>query len=128
MGWSQSYRQNGSDVVKHTFAWVADGSGNATVASGFAISGQIMRVVFDPGSPEPTASYDITLTDADGVDVLASQGADLSETVTSHVCPGTPLKDGTTTSVVPIVVDSILTLNVSNAGSGGAGSVIVYVR
>ncbi len=128
MAWSQSYRQNGTDIVKHTFDWVSDGSGNATLASTVPVSGVIHRVVFDPGSPAPTASYDVTLTDENGVDVLAGQGADLSATASSAVCPGVPLKDGTTVNVAPTTVDGILTLNVTNAGSGGAGKVIVYVR
>ena len=126
MPWAQSYRQNGTDIVKHTFTFVAV-AGVATVASTVAISGQILRVVIDPGSPAPTNLYDMTLTDSDSVDVLAGRGADLSDTATTNICPGTPLKDGTTTSVVPMVVDSILTLNITNAGTG-VGTVVVYVR
>ena len=129
MPWSQSYRQNGSDVVKHTFTWVSDSGGAATVASDIAISGQIVRVVIIPsGTAAPTTLYDMTLTDSNSVDVLAGQGANLSATVTANVCPGTPLKDGTTVSVVPMVVDSVLTLNITNAGNAKAGTVIVYVR
>jgi hypothetical protein len=130
MGWTQSYRQGGSDVVKHTFAWTSDSGGSATVVSGFPVSGRIERVVFDPGSPAPTVDYDVTLVDENGVDVLAGQGTNvtLSATVSSAVCPGVPLKDGTTTSVAPNVVDGILTLNVTNAGASKSGSVIVYVR
>jgi hypothetical protein len=92
------------------------------------ISGEIQRVVIDPQSPAPTDLYDITLTDEDSVDVLAGQGANVSTSATSIVCPGTPLKDGTTVSVRPVVVDGILTLNITNAGNGGAGKVVVYVR
>lgn len=128
MGWSQVYRQNGSDIVKHTFPFVADGAGAATVASGLPVSGEIQRVVIDPLSPAPTAAYDLTLTDEDSIDVLAAQGANLDATASKSFVPGTPLTDGTTTSTRPIVVDGILTLNVTNAGSGGAGKVVVYVR
>ena len=129
MSWSINYRQNGTDIVKHTFEWVSDGSGNAALPSALPVSGQIVRVVSVPSaSAAPTANYDVTLTDADGVDVLAGQGANLSATLSANVCPGTPLKDGTTTSVLPLVVDSILTLNVSNAGDSKAGKVVIYVR
>lgn len=130
MPWSQSYRQNGSDVVKHTFDWVSAADGTATVPSTIAVSGAIARVVFDPGSPAPTADYDVTLTDENGIDVLAGQGTNvtLSATVASHVCPGVPLKDGTTTGIVVPIVDGILTLNVTNAGNSKAGKVVVYVR
>lgn len=129
MAWSQVYRQNGSDVVKHTFDWTSNGSGAATVASTLAVSGVIVRVVVIPSATvAPTALYDVTLTDADSVDVLAGLGANMSATVTLNTCPGTALTDGTTVSVVPMFVDSILTLNVTNAGASKAGKVVVYVR
>lgn len=129
VGWSQAYRQNGTDLVEHTFEWLSDASGNATLPSWLAVSGQIERVVFIPSSSvAPTSLYDVTLTDEDGVDVLAGQGANLSATLKSSVKPGIPLKDGTTTSTVPTVVDGILTLNVSNAGDSKGGTVLVYVR
>lgn len=129
MAWSQAYRENGSDVVKHTFAWTSAADGTATVASGLAVSGQVQRVVFIPSATAaPTDLYDVTLTDADSMDILAGQGANLSTSTSSSVCPGIPFDDGTTTSVAPCVVDSILTLNVTNAGDSKAGSVIVYVR
>jgi len=129
MAWSQSYRVNGTDVVKHTFAWVSAADGSATLPSGLAVSGQIQRVVTVPSATAaPTTLYDVTLTDANGIDVLAGQGANLSATVAASVCPGMPLKDGTTVGIVPVLVDGILTLNVTNAGDTKAGSVIVYVR
>lgn len=117
MVWSQDYRVNGTDVVKHTFDWVSNVSGAATLPSTLAVSGQIQRVVIVPSA-----------TDEDGLDVLAGQGANLSATVASSVCPGVPLKDGTTVGVVPVVVDSVLTLNITNAGDTKAGKVVVYVR
>lgn len=129
MGWSVANRRNGSDVVKHTFDWTSDGSGNATVPSGVPVSGTIERIVVVPSaSAAPTNLYDVTLTDADSVDVMAGQGANLAASGNSHVCPGVPLKDGTTTGVVPVCVDSILTLNVSNAGASKSGKIVVYVR
>jgi len=129
MAWSQSYRQNGTDIVKHTFDWVSASDGTATLPSTVPVSGVIHRVVFVPSaSAAPTTLYDLTLTDPNGIDVLAGQGADLSATVSSAVCPGMPLKDGTTVGVVPTTVDGILTLNVTNAGSAKAGKVVVYVR
>jgi hypothetical protein len=129
MPWSVVHRRNGSDIVKHTFDWTSDSGGSATVVSGIAVSGEIQRVVVVPSvSAVPTANYDVTLTDADSVDVLAGQGANLAASGNTHVCPGVPLKDGTTTSVVPSVVDSVLTLNVTNAGNAKAGKIVVYVR
>ena len=129
MPWSQVYRQNGTDIVKHTFEWVSDGSGVAVLASGLPVSGEIQRVVFVPSlTLPPTALYDVTLTDENGIDVLGAQGANLPASGNTNVCPGVPMKDGTTTGTIPFVVDGILTLNVANAGIGLSGKVIVYVR
>lgn len=127
--WTVDDRENGSDVVRHTFDWFSDSSGNCTLASGMAVSGRIERVVIVPSAiAAPTANYDLTLTDEFGNDVLSGQGANLSATVASQVCPGTPLKDGTTTSTRYPAIDGILTLNVSNAGESNAGRVVVFVR
>ena len=62
-----------------------------------------------------------------GVDVLAGQGANLSDANASAVSPGVPLKDGTTTSVTPCVVADPLILNVA-AGNAKSGKVIIYFR
>jgi hypothetical protein len=124
-----AFKENGSDIVKHTFDWLSDGAGIATVLSGLPVTGKIQRVVFVPSaSAVPTTLYDVTMTDENGIDVLAGHGANLSETTASSVCPGTALKDGTTVGVVQTVVDGILTLNVTNAGASKAGQVILYVR
>ena len=129
MGWSMEHRKFGADIVKHVFEWTSDGSGNATVVSEFAVSGAISRVVFIPSaSAAPTLNYDVTLTDSDSIDVLSGQGANLSDTASYSVCPGIPLKDGTTTSTLLVIVNGILTLNVSNAGASKSGKVILYVR
>lgn len=127
--WSQIYRANDTDLVEDTFSWVSDVDGNSTLVSGLAVSGEIERVDFIPSaSAAPAADYDVTLTDEDGIDVLGGQGANRSASAKSTVCPGTPLRDGTTVSTVPMIVDGLLTLNVSNAGDSKAGRVVVYVR
>lgn len=129
MPWAQSYRQNGSDIVKHTFTWVSAADGSDTVPSGLPVSGKIERVVVVPSaSAAPSNLYDLTLTDEDGIDVLAGQGANLSDTVANNFCPAIPLKDGTSTADYATTVDGILTLNVTNAGDAKAGKVVVYVR
>lgn len=115
-------------VSQITFSWVASAGGAVSGILSELINGTIVKVVFNPGSPTPSAAYDVTLLDDNGLDVLAGQGANLSETTTTAVCPGIPFKDGTTTGVVEVAINSKLELQVANAGSGGAGAVIVYVR
>jgi len=129
MGWDTAYRVNGTDIVRHTIEWESDGSGDASVVSPQAVSGVIIRVVFIPSATAaPTNLYDITLTDPNSVDVLAGLGANLSNSSSLNTCPGTPLTDGTTTSVIPMFVDGVLTLTVASAGDTKAGTVVLYVR
>ena len=120
----------GDCIRRYSGAWVSHTDGTVNNAFTEPIVGEILRVQFVPdgGGTAPTNLYDVTLTDANGQDVLAGQGANLSDTVTTNVCPGVPLKDGTTTSVRPMVVAETLTLVIANAGNGKGGKVVLYVR
>ena len=123
------YLQKLGGVRKITWAWTSASDGSCTGPTIEAVGGEIVRIVTIPSaSAAPTTLYDITITDGNSIDVMAGQGANLSATVTAHVMPGVPLKDGTTTSVAPIIVDDILTLNVTNAGDTKSGTVIMYLR
>ena len=117
-------------IRKYTLAWVSTAGGAVSGNETGYISGEILRVVFKPdgGGTQPTDLYDVTLLDDAGFDVLAGQGANLSNANTTNVCPGVPMKDGTTTSVRPQIVDDTLELQVSNAGSAKGGTIYLYVR
>lgn len=58
-----------------TFICIADASANTypVTTSKESIDGYVFLVITNPGSPSPTASYDITLTDADGIDVMGGE-------------------------------------------------------
>lgn len=128
--------QGGKDglINRIEFAWVSHTDGTVAISSADAtgnsgpVNGTILRVTTNPGGTAPTDNYDVTLTDEDGVDVLAGRGADRDTANSETFTPGVAFSDGTTTSVVPVVVAGNLTLNVTNAGSGKQGSVILYVR
>jgi hypothetical protein len=120
-------RNSGKPVRRVSIDWISDASGDATATTGI-VSGTILGVTFNPGSPAPTANYDVTLLDQAGRDVLAGLGANLSATDTLGVCPGQAFTDGTTTSVAPISVNDVLTLAVSNAGDSKAGSIVLHLR
>jgi hypothetical protein len=62
------------------------------------------------------------------VDVLAGLGSGVSTSTVSSVVPGIKITDSVTTNVVPIVVNDLLTLGVTVAGSNKTGSVILYVK
>jgi hypothetical protein len=117
------------EVRRVALAWTSDTSGNVSGILTNYLNGALVRVVFVPGTggDAPAASYDVTLLNEDGIDLLAGQGANLSATVSSHVAPGLPLKDGTTVSVVFPQVAGKLELQVSGAGSLNKGTVVLYV-
>jgi hypothetical protein len=109
-------------------SWTSDASGNATFTTD-GISGAILRVVTNPDdAAAPTDNYNVTLRDADGVDVLSGQGAARDAVNAEHFCPGVLLSDGATSSVVPVVVAGKLTLGVTGAGNAKKGSLTVYYR
>lgn len=109
------------NVKKITFDWLSGTAGEAGTASGpttYPYTGNILRVVTIPDSAatQPTNAYDLTLTDADSVDVANGQLADRSNTATEWVV-----------SSLGAVVGDVLTLNVTNAGSAKGGTCIVFV-
>lgn len=122
--------RNRRPVWKYTIAWVSDAAGAVSGTLTDYISGEIVRVVFKPdsGGTQPTNAYDVTLLDEQGVDVLGGQGANLANNATTHVKPGVPLKDGTTTSVAGVHMDDKLELQVANGGDSKGGTVYLYVR
>lgn len=66
-------------------------------------------IVNGTGGDQPTTGYDITITDANGQDVLNGKGRDLVSTV-NKVITAADLGGG-----IPIM-NSTLTIDVSNAG------------
>lgn len=114
-----------ASVRKITWAWTSAADGSAGGAGGggttvAAFDGAIERLVTVPsgGGTAPTTLYDITITDADGVDVLLGAGADRSATVTQQVAAAS----------LGIVAGDRLTLTIAAAGDSKAGTVHLYVR
>jgi hypothetical protein len=107
-------------------AWTSDAAG---AVSGTLVhaSGELVRVVFIPGTGGvvPTTLYDVTIEDADGLDVLAGKGANLSEVNKTQIVP--LIGDGTTTQQ-RVALSSTLELKVANAGNAKQGTVVLYYR
>ncbi len=120
----------GRTPALYTLAWTCTAGGAVSSATSIPVVGKIERVVFVPGTSgnQPTNLYDVTLTDTGGADVLAGQGADLSNTSTTTVCPCVLMTDGTHTGANPFVVAEALTLTVANAGNAKSGTIYLYVR
>jgi hypothetical protein len=99
-------------VEVHKWSWTADASTGA-IASGAStgeVHGYVVLFKTDPGGTAPTASYDVTVTDPEGCDVLGGEGSDRSATAIEQ---GFPLVGN---AYVARRVDGVLTFN----GSGNS--------
>jgi len=113
-----------------TLAWTSDASGNMNGIPTDFLAGELLRCVFTPGSggSEPTDGYDAELLDSNGVDLLAGEGASLSHTSTTSICPAVEMTDGSHPTCRPFVFNDKLQLEISGAGNGKSGLVVLYVR
>lgn len=112
---------------KVKWAWTADSVTGAIVDSTTAgevnkttykYTGEIVRLITNPGSTAPTDNYDVTILDDDGYDVLMGGGADRDTANTEQVLA----------SSLGVVLDSQLRLNIANCGTSKVGEVILYIK
>ena len=80
------------------------------------LRGFIVKVDTNPGATAPTDNYDITLTNADSVDVMEGALANRDTANTEQVIPSDPP-----------YIDSELTLNIANAGDTKGGVIVIYM-
>jgi hypothetical protein len=96
-----------------------DDAGAAAATSTAVFSGDIIGLATVPDAVSaPTADYDVVITDSRGLDVLLGAGADRHTSNTEYVA-GTSLG---------AVVESTLTLGVTNAGNVKKGDVYLWIR
>ncbi|MCC7371652.1 MAG: hypothetical protein IT306_24755 [Chloroflexi bacterium] len=116
--------QASNAIDKYSIAWVSDAAG-AVSGNTFAVeAGELVQVRYIPdgGGTQPSAAYDVTMTDANGVDVLGGTGADLSQTASTVHVPAVntyfrrTLEAGNLTPVV------------ANAGNAKGGTIVLLVR
>jgi len=124
----------GPGPIKRVIAdWVSDDSaGTASGTTANKIIGRIVKAITDPGATAPTADYDITITDDEGVNVLTACDDDLADRHTSTTQEvyflvkdhaGTPLAQ----SVHPVVC-STLAVAIANAGNSKVGQLILFIE
>ena len=90
----------------------------------FRLEGWIEKIVTNPGTPAPTADYDITLEDPEGVDVLGGAGADRSDTDAEQAVPLV----GSTKMPAFIAGVSSLTFKLAgNSVNSAEGRLVVYI-
>jgi hypothetical protein len=121
---------NQSVVRPYVCTWTSNSSGAASETVNLVQAGELVEVQFVPwsGGDQPSNLYDVTAVDAYSFDVLMGQGANLSNSTVTKVCPTITAKDGTTTSTTTQVVRGTLTVAVSNAGNTKSGTIVFSVR
>jgi hypothetical protein len=121
---TQSFTRYSESVSVVTLTWTGD-TGNGTVPSTALtqamldkVNGYFLQaVVTNPGSPTPTDQYDLTLTNAAGLDIMDGNIANRSNVTTEVAYP--------VTSSFP--VDGALTINFSNNSDVSAvGEIKLY--
>lgn len=130
MTMSFTYEDSLKDGIHRVIAdWTSDGSGNASGTT-TKLVGELIKGVTNPDdSAAPAADYDITVTDADGVNVLGSSADDLADRHTSNTeCVYFNLTNGTTPIAAYPVVSGKLTIAVANAGDTKQGQLILYLK
>ena len=100
---------------KIKFAWDGTTVDGTTTAY---FNGTILLVATVPGTAgdQPDDDYDLALNNADGVDMLAGQGADRDETNTEFISSG-----------MGAFTEEQVVLSITNAGAGGEGVVYVWI-
>lgn len=106
-----------------TVTWTGDASDGTVPATSIGVvRGTLERFVTNPGAGPPTSNYDITLTDANGFDVLAGAGADRHTSTTEEgaVALGTYFQR---------TVAEALTFTIANQSqASAAGTFTLYVK
>lgn len=120
---------DGMEVV--VFTWLANTTTGTVPATSTGTTwpdermqkaGCIAKVNTNPGSTAPTDDYDITLTDADGVDLM---GGELGDRDTADSEVAVPKID---TTFGCVVVTGPFTMNISNQSvSAATGTVTIYI-
>lgn len=108
-------------VKKYSVAWTSTAGGAVSANDFETVPGYIVRVTVVPGTggTQPTDLYDLTITDADDLDVLGGLGANRSN-ATGNIFTFDP----------PVFVPFQGTLDVviANAGASKTGRVDIFVE
>jgi len=122
----------GAGVREYSIAWTSDASGAVSGNTVAVAAGTIIAVEFVPGAGgvQPSDLYDVTFTDAEGVNMFddgagTSVGANLSNSAASHKVPF--VGGGSVTYVRQWLHGGTYTPVVAAAGNAKQGTINVYV-
>jgi hypothetical protein len=118
-------------LTKYTITWTSDGSGVVSANPVTLRRGFLRQVKFIPngGGTQPSDLYDVTMTDANGVDVLIGTGSNLSNATSKIAVP--ILLDGAaspgSSSRLIFLDDGDYTPVVAAAGNAKGGTIILWI-
>jgi len=116
------------NLIKYSIAWTADGSGNVNSNPIALRHGRLSQIKFVPtnGGTQPSNGYNVSLPDADGVDLLAGQGQNLSNTA-AKLCA--PVIGGVSPALFPYFVEDQTAINptITGAGANANGRIDLYI-
>lgn len=122
-------QQGQKTIVTITVAWTAHTDGSFTSVDISSYMGEVygmflFAIETNPGATAPQDNYDITLTDADGVDILMSAGTNRHTTTSQYAV--VPI--GTYFNRIPI--DGGLTFNLSgnNVNSATGTAKFIFIK
>lgn len=106
-------------IHKVALAVVSDTDGTADATTTYAYSGEVVRFVAAPdgGGTQPTDNFDMVLNDEDGYDILAGNGANLSNAAATTVATG-----------LGAIANDKIAISASNMGSAKGATFYVYIR
>ena len=110
--------------------WVSDDATGAVTGTSRKVVGRLVKAVTDPGSPAPSANYDIALTDDASADILANTDATLANRHTSNSETVVFFEKNVAAAALASapVVCSTITIAVTNAGNSKQGQIVLYVE
>lgn len=111
-------------LTRYDIDWLSDASGVVSTNTFEVKTGELVEVRFTPdgGGTQPTDAYDLTIPDADGTDILAGTGANLSNAAASAVVPVI------STYFRRHLTAGDLTPTIANAGNAKGGNIVLLVR
>jgi hypothetical protein len=107
-------------VKKIKAAWVSDSAtGAVSGTTTESYSGRFIGLITDPGATAPSDNYTVTITDADGVDLLLGAAIGNRDTANTEFIAEASMAG---------VAQSVLTFNVSSAGNSKIGTIYLLIR
>ena len=122
-------RETIGPINKDILTWTSGTNNNSVSASTtYYIRGQILRVLFAPTATSATNIFSITAKDGTGYDILEGRGADVASNAVKNITIGVPVVSDYVTNVIPMAVNDLFMVALTNCGVTNSGQIIIYSR